>query len=174
MTVSIDAKSIVEALIFVSDEPLSPSRLAEIVGDSDARKVRALIDEINAEYEQENRPFRIEELAGGFQVLSRPEYKKWLLQLVRSKDSARLSQATLETLAIVAYKQPVTRAEIETIRGVQAGELLRSLLERGLVRIAGRSEALGRPLLYGTTKKFLDVFGLRSLKDLPSLDEVNK
>ena len=174
MGMPIDAKAIVEALIFVSDEPLTPSRLGEIVGDLDARKVRGLVDQINAEYDQSGRPFRVEELAGGFQVLSRPEFKKWLLQLVRSKGQARLSQATIETLAIVAYKQPVTRADIENIRGVQAGELLRSLLERGLIRIAGRSEALGRPLLYGTTKKFLDIFGLRSLKDLPSLDEVNK
>jgi len=169
----IDAKRIVEALLFVSDEPLTPRRLAEIVGDTDARKVRALIDEINAHYDEAGRPFRIKEIAGGFQMLSRPEFKRWLIQLVRGKDAKRLSQAALETLAVVAYKQPVLRADIENIRGVQCGEMLRNLLERGLVRIAGRSDALGRPLLYGTTRKFLDIFGLRSLKDLPSLGDIS-
>jgi len=170
----IDARRIVEALLFVSDEPLPAARLAEIVGDTDARKVRALIDQINAEYDGAGRPFRIEEIAGGFQMLSRPEFKRWLMQLVEGKDARRLSQAALETLAVVAYKQPVLRADIESVRGVQAGEMLRGLLERGLIRIAGRSERLGRPLLYGTTKKFLDIFGLRSLKDLPSLEEISR
>jgi len=170
----IDQKRIVEVLLFVSDEPLTASRLAEIAGDMDARRARALIDEINADYDQAGRPFRIEEIAGGFQMLSRPDYKKWLLQLIRTRDSARLSHAALETLAVVAYKQPVLRVDVENIRGVQCGEMLRSLLERGLVRIAGRSDALGRPILYGTTRKFLDVFGLRSLKDLPTLDEISR
>jgi len=169
----IDATRIVEALLFVSDEPLTPRRLAEIVGDTDARKIRALIDAINTDYDEAGRPFRIEEIAGGFQMLSRPEFKQWLIQLVRGKDAKRLSQAALETLAVVAYKQPVLRVDIENIRGVQCGEMLRNLLERGLVRIAGRSDALGRPLLYGTSKKFLDIFGLRSLKDLPSLSDLS-
>ena len=171
---AIDARRIVEALLFVSDEPLTARRLAEIVGDIDARRVRRLVEEINADYDAAGRPFRIEEIAGGFQMLSRPEYKKWLVQLVRGRSSKRLSQAALETLAVVAYKQPVLRADIENIRGVQCGEMLRSLLEQGLVRIVGRSDALGRPLLYGTTRKFLDIFGLRSLKDLPSLDELSR
>lgn len=174
MASPIEPIRIVEALLFVSDEPLTAGRLAEIVGDVDARQVRGLIDRINAEYEAGGRPFRIEEIAGGFQMLSLPDYKRWLVQLVRGKDSSRLSQPALETLAVVAYKQPVLRADIENIRGVQAGEMLRGLMERGLVRIAGRSDALGRPLLYGTTRKFLDVFGLRSLKDLPNLDEISR
>ena len=118
-------------------------------------------------YDRDGTAFQIEELAGGFQLLTRPAYHRWLASLRRGHNDLRLTGAARETLAIVAYRQPIMRANIEAIRGVHCGETLRLLMEKGLVRIAGRDDSLGRPVLYGTTKKFLQVFGLRALKDLP-------
>src|SRR5690606_33522853 len=120
------------------------------------------------------RSFRVEQVAGGYQILTRPQYKDAVAALHRTKQDNKLSPAAMETLAIVAYKQPILRAEIETIRGVACGEVLRSLMDRHLVKIVGRAEELGRPMLYGTTKTFLQVFGLGTLKDLPKAEELNK
>jgi segregation and condensation protein B len=138
---------------------------------ADAGAARRLIRKLQCLYDRDGTAFQIEELAGGFQLLTRPQYHRWLASLRRGHSELRLTAAARETLAIVAYRQPIMRADIEGIRGVHCGETLRLLMEKGLVRIAGRDDSLGRPVLYGTTKKFLQVFGLRSLKDLPRAEE---
>jgi segregation and condensation protein B len=156
-----------EAILFLAREPLGSRKLAQLTGLADGTKARTLIRALNRRYDAEGSAFRVEEIAGGYQLLSRARYAPWLRRLSSLSREVRLSAPALETLAVVAYRQPVLRAEIEAIRGVQCGEVLRQLIERDLVRIAGRSEELGRPLLYGTTRQFLQVFGLRHLDDLP-------
>ncbi|MBN1395753.1 MAG: SMC-Scp complex subunit ScpB [Pirellulales bacterium] len=156
-----------EAILFLSRGPQTSRKLAQSAGLADGTKARTLIRNLNRRYEAEGRAFVVEEVAGGFQLLTRPKFAPWLRRLHREAVETRLSAALLETLAVVAYRQPVLRAEIEAIRGVQSGEVLRQLVERDLVRIAGRSEELGRPYLYGTTKQFLQIFGLRHLDELP-------
>ena len=168
--VSASAKSIVEALLFASDRPLTLQKLGEISG-LDGRAVRASIDELNREYEEQTRSYRIEEIGGGFQILTLPAFSKWVGSLTRSQVESRLSKAALETLAIIAYKQPVLRAEVDAIRGVQSGQIIRTLMDKGLVRITGRKEVPGRPMLHGTTRKFLEAFGLRAVGDLPKMDD---
>lgn len=167
-----ELKRIVEALLFSSDRPISTTRLAEVCGAEDGHQVRGIALELQKEYAAEGRAFRIEEIAGGFQLLTHPRYVPWLQKLHERHRDESLSQAALETLAIVAYRQPVARAEVEDIRGVQCGSLLRSLVDRRLIKVLGRSEELGRPMLYGTTRQFLEVFGLRSLKDLPRREDL--
>ena len=156
-----------EAILFLSREPLGSRKLAQLAGLADGTKARTLVRALNRRYDAEGSAFRVEEVAGGFQLLTRPKYAPWLRRLHSIPLEVRLSAPAMETLAVVAYRQPVLRAEIEAIRGVQCGEVLRQLIERDLVRIVGRSEELGRPLLYGTTRQFLQVFGLRHLEDLP-------
>lgn len=166
-----------EAALLTTDKAMPAGKLAEVLGTQDSggvKPVKQAIGELNAFYEKTDRSFRIEELAGGYQILTLPEYRDVLTALHRSRAQSKLSPAALETLAIVAYRQPLLRAEIETIRGVACGEVLRSLMERRLVKIVGRSEELGRPMLYGTTKSFLEVFGLASLKDLPKTDQLQR
>jgi len=167
-----DFKHIIEALLFVADEPLSAGKIAQVITGIDARQVRRLIDQLRSEYDAEGRAFTIEELAGGFRMLTRARFHPYLKGLFRQPRQPRLSAAALETLAIVAYKQPINRAEIEAIRGVDCSGVLQRLLEYRLIKIVGRSEELGRPLLYGTTKEFLEHFGLRSIRDLPSVEEL--
>ncbi len=159
--------ALVEAALLAADEPLTPRRLAAVTGLEDAALARRLVHQLQSLYEEEGSAFQVHELAGGFQLLTRPEYHPWLLRLRQSGHDLRLSPAARETMTIVAYRQPIMRADIEAVRGVQCGEVLRLLMEKGLVRIAGRHNSLGRPVLYGTTKKFLQLFGLRNLKDLP-------
>jgi segregation and condensation protein B len=166
-------ESVVEALLFASDESLTPARLSEIVG-TNVRQLRKHIDDLNEKYKANNNAFRIEQIAGGYQMLTLSEYNHWLKKLVRARDDGKLSQPALETLAIIAYKQPIIRADIEAIRGVAAGEMIRNLMYKGLVKITGRAEIVGRPMLYGTTKKFLEVFGLNTIKDLPKAEELKK
>jgi segregation and condensation protein B len=166
-------ESVIEAVLFVSDEPLSPNRLSDIVGTS-VKNIRQHIKDLNDKYQANNNAFRIEEIAGGYQILTLSSYNPWLKKLLRVRSDSKLSPASLETLAIIAYKQPVIRADIEAIRGVAVGEVVRSLMYKGLVKIVGRAEVLGRPMLYGTTKKFLEVFGLNTLKDLPKIEELKK
>ena len=165
-------RSVVEAILFASDEPLEASKIAKVAGAGDARQVRKLVSELNDQYSQRVSAYHIEQIAGGYVMLTLPEYNDWLKQLLQTRHEHKLSQAALETLAIVAYKQPVMRVTVEAIRGVGAGEMIRNLMEKGLVRIVGRAEELGRPLLYGTTRKFLEVFGLNSLQDLPQVEEL--
>jgi segregation and condensation protein B len=161
----------VEAALFAADEPLHSRKLAAAAGLADAQTARRLVRRLQSLYERGLSAFQVEELAGGFQLLTRPVYHSWLARLRQSRQDIKLSAASRETLAIVAYKQPIMRADIEAIRGVQCGDLLRVLMEKGLIRIAGRHASLGRPVLYGTTKKFLHFFGLRSLDDLPLSDQ---
>src|SRR5262249_5672890 len=133
---------------------------------------RRLVRKLQGLYEAEGTAFQVEELAGGFQLLTRPVFHPWLARLRRTGHELRLTSASRETLAIVAYRQPIMRADIEAIRGVQCSEVLRLIMEKGLVRIAGRHDSPGRPVLYGTTKKFLQVFGLKSLKELPQAEQL--
>ncbi len=166
-----EQRRIIEALILAAPEPLSVQRLVAIVPGISPALAKDRIQELNAEYEANNRAFEIWEVAGGFQIRTRAEFSGYLQQL-RKDRPLRLSQAALECLAIVAYKQPLTRAELELIRGVDSGAVLRSLLDRRLLRLLGHREVPGRPLIYGTGKRFLEVFGLESLKQLPSLREL--
>lgn len=169
---AISTPSIVEAILFAADAPLPASKITEIAGANNAREVKKDIAALNEVYEQRGAAFRIEEIAGGYQMLTLPAYNKWLSKLLRARQEAKLSQAALETLAIVAYKQPILRADVEAIRGVAAGEVLNRLRELNLIKIVGRADDVGRPLLYGTTKRFLEVFGLGSLEDLPNAEEL--
>jgi segregation and condensation protein B len=164
-------KRIVEALVLGAPEPVSAQKLAEIVPGLEPDDARSLLAELGREYEEQGRAFEIWEVAGGYQLRTRPEYASYLRLLHRERP-LRLSRAALETLAVVAYRQPVTRAEIEAVRGVEADAVLKSLLERQLVRVAGHRDVPGRPILYGTTRRFLEVFGLGQLDDLPTLREV--
>ena len=166
-------ESVVEAVLFASDESLSTARLSDIVGIG-VKQIREHIQNLNDKYEASNNAFRIEQIAGGYQMLTLSDYNHWLKKLLRVRSDSKLSPAALETLAIIAYKQPVIRADVEAIRGVQVGEVIRNLMYKGLVKIVGRAEVLGRPMLYGTTKKFLETFGLNSLKDLPKIEELKK
>jgi segregation and condensation protein B len=162
----------IEAALFAADEPLTARRLAAAAGLVDAAEARRLARKLQALYEADGTAFQVEEVAGGFQLLTRPEYHRWLVRLRHTGNELRLTAPARETLAIVAYRQPIMRADIEAIRGVHCGEILRLLMEKGLIRIAGRDNSLGRPVLYGTTKKFLQVFGLKSLRELPQADQL--
>jgi segregation and condensation protein B len=161
--------ALVEAVLLAADQPLAARRLAQAAGLADGNEARRIVQRLQALYDHDGTAFQVEELAGGFQLLTRPEYHPWLARLRRGGAEVRLTPAGRETLAIVAYRQPITRADVEAIRGVQSSEVLRQLMEKGLVRITGRDETLGRPVLYGTTRKFLQVFGLKSLHDLPGV-----
>ncbi|MEE9404610.1 MAG: SMC-Scp complex subunit ScpB [Algisphaera sp.] len=160
----------VEAALLTSDRAMTAGKLAEALELPVSKPVVQAIEQLNAAYESTGRSFRIEAVAGGYSVMTLPQYADVLLALKRTKGQQRLSPAALETLAIVAYKQPALRADIEAIRGVACGETLRSLMERHLIKIVGRAEEIGRPMLYGTTKQFLEIFGLANLKDLPSVE----
>jgi segregation and condensation protein B len=159
--------AMVEAALVAADEPLTAKRLALAAGLSDAAEARRLAARLRAFLEADGTAFQVEEVAGGYQLLTRAEYHPWLARLRRSSPELRLTPAARETLAIVAYRQPIARADVEGVRGVQCGDVLGQLMEKGLVRIAGRDESLGRPMLYGTTRKFLQLYGLKSLRDLP-------
>jgi segregation and condensation protein B len=159
-----------EAVLFLAREPLNTRKLAQLAGLADGTEARTLVRRLNRLYDESGSAFRAEELAGGFQLLSRPKFGPWLRRLCRSPVEVRLSAPAQETLAVVAYRQPVLRAEIEAIRGVDCGEILRQLMDRDLVRTAGRAHELGRPYWYATTKRFLQVFGLRHLDELPRAD----
>ena len=141
-----------------------------MAGLADGTEARTLIRYLNERYDQQQRAIRLEQVAGGYQLMTRPEYASWLRTMNHIPAAIRLSQPALETLAVVAYQQPVMRVEVEAIRGVACGEVLRHLMERGLVRIAGRGEELGRPYLYGTTKDFLEAFGMADIEDMPPMD----
>lgn len=180
----------IEAILMTADRPIGERKLASILGliagdsaevDEDespndssgpTHKVRTAVEELNSTYESTERSFRIERVAGGLQMLTLPRFAEDISRLKGVRNQSRLSQAALETLAIIAYRQPILRADLESIRGVACGEVLRGLMERRLVRISGRAEELGRPMLYGTTKEFLEVFGLATLDDLPQAKEL--
>jgi len=171
-SIPVKTTRIVEAVLFASEAPLTAAELARASGDLKASEVEAAIDELRREYETEERAFQIYPLGDGYQILTRPEYAPYLEKLDSVTRINRLSRAALETLAIIAYRQPVSRLQVEELRGVNAAGVLRSLQERGLIEVVDRAEGLGRPLLYGTTRTFLDHFGLRSLEDLPRPEEL--
>lgn len=176
-------RQVLEALFFATDEPLTLRQVLDIfdvfesspAGSSlTPERILSSIDELNHEYEAGGRAFRIVNVAGGYQFATRPEYGAWLGAMVREKAKRKLSVSALETLAVIAYKQPVTKPEIEAIRGVNADYVLRTLLERNLVTIVGRAATPGRPLLYGTTRDFLKHFGLNDLSELPKPREIDE
>lgn len=173
----LELKRIVEAVLFASDAPVSTERITEITGGSEGplkagrAEIKSALEELSAEYEEQDRAVVISKVAGGWQLYCRPEYAKYARDLHKGRIPPRLSQAALETLAIVAYKQPLVRAEIEGIRGVDSSGVLATLLKRNLVTIAGRAPGMGRALMYRTTKEFLRYFGLNTITDLPRLEE---
>lgn len=167
-----ELRAIVESLVFVSDIPLRPERIAEVIEVERGRVVQ-ILRELESEYRQARRGFVLEEVAGGFQFRTRAEHIDWVRRLNKSRPF-RFSRAALETLAIIAYRQPITRAEIEYLRGVDSGGVVKTLLDRHLVRILGKKDIAGRPMIYGTTREFLELFGLRDLAALPTLKEFSE
>jgi segregation and condensation protein B len=169
-------KQHIEALIFASDEALSVKTIRQALGQEKLTDldIEQMIDELNQEYEQTGRTFRIRHIAQGYRFLTEKQFYHTIQKLMQPKLQRRLSQAALETLAIVAYRQPISKAEIEAIRGTNADYVIRMLLERNLIEVSGRGEGAGKPLLYGTTKEFLDYFNLRSLSDLPKPREIEE
>jgi len=163
-----DLKKIIETLLFITDRPVRPSRLAE-VAETDVRRVREIVRQLQDEFVSQNRAVQIVEIAGGFQMATKAEYGRWVRRLYNEKMTTKLSNAALETLAIIAYKQPITRAEMEAIRGVDVAGPLERLLERSLVRVVGKKDTIGRPMVYGTTDEFLRLFGLNKIAELPDL-----
>ena len=164
--------NLVEALLLSSEEPLSLEKIAEVILFIGPAEIKKIMEELNQQYTENGHSFKIREIAGGFQVYTLPEYAPWIEKLWEKTRFQRLSKAALETLAIVAYQQPIVKAEIDRIRGVQSDSALKTLLERNLIAIQGREKAPGRPLLYQTTEKFLSHFGLNDLKELPQLEEL--
>ena len=163
-----------EAILFLAREPLSSRKLSQFANLADGTQARTLVRRLNENYDQLGRAFRVEEVGGGFQLLSRRKFASWLRRLTHVPPELRLSAPAMETLAVIAYRQPVLRADIEAIRGVSCGEILRQLMDRDLVRISGRSDELGRPFLYSTTRRFLQTFGLHSLDNLPRVEQLRK
>ena len=159
----------VEAVLLLSKSPLSPRKLSQLAHLADATEARTLVRELNQVYDEHHRAVRVEQVAGGYRLLTRPSLAPWLTRLGHLPPAMRLSSPMMETLAVVAYRQPVSRVNVEAVRGVACGELLRQLMERDLIRIAGRAEELGRPYLYGTTKRFLQLFGLSNTNSLPPI-----
>lgn len=167
-----EVKRIIEVLMFVNQHPLTIDQMAKVFGEeADKRLIKEVASELMAEYQQIGKGFHIVEVGEGYQFRTKPEYAPWIRNL-RKVRPMKLSQSALETLAIVVYRQPIVRAEVEQIRGVDSGWVLNSLLEKGLIKILGRKEVPGRPLVYGTSKRFLEVFGLRDLSSLPTLQEL--
>jgi segregation and condensation protein B len=169
----VTSKRILEAVLFAADSPVETDRLRDILdGALSGRELTGVIETLNGEYEHEGRPFRIVEVAGGFQFETLARYGPFVERLYHSRTRPRLSRPALETLAIVAYKQPISRTEIDAVRGVDSDASVRTLQNRDLIEVKGRAETVGKPLLYGTTREFLRFFGLNDIKDLPGADEL--
>ena len=159
----------VEGTLFLGREPMPSRKLAQFADLKDSNEARTIVRHLNEQYDQTGRAFRVEEVGGGFQLMTRPVFSQWLRRFEHIPNAKRLSSPAMETLSVIAYEQPATRADVEAIRGVGCGEVLRQLMERDMVKIAGRSEDLGRPYLYATTRKFLQAIGLTSLEELPEI-----
>ncbi len=166
-------KHIIESLLFVAEEPLTVDNIKRITTHAETREIRDALAALSTEYEARLGGFYLDEVAGGYQIRTRPEYTEWIKKLIQPKP-LRLSKAALETLVIIAYKQPIIRSDVEHLRGVDCGGVLRVLLERKFIRVLGRREIAGRPLIYATTKRFLEVFDLKDLKDLPTPKEIEE
>ena len=167
-------KQVIEALIFASDVPISAVQIKQYIEDVTVSQIQKVVDELNLEYKQTNRAFSIIKVANGFQMVTRDAYSQWVSKLFQRRRKQKLSQAGLETLSVIVYRQPVSKTEMDAIRGVNCDGVLRTLLERKLITIAGRAEGPGRPLLYKTTAEFLRYFGVNTLKDLPKLREIEE
>jgi len=164
-------KSAIEALLFASERPLDVEQLRKALDNMEVSVIRRILEEMKSEYEQNNRGMRVVEIAGGFQMVASPGFSPFLKKLFKERNTEKLSKPALETLAIIAYKQPVTRSEIELLRNVNVDGVMGSLLDKGLIRIAGRRKVPGRPFVFGTTRQFLEYFGLKSLDELPKMNE---
>ena len=166
-------KSIVESLLFISDTPLTQAKLCAILEEYDCSEVNAVLDTLLTEYEEPGRGIQLVQVAGGYQFRSRAENVDFIRRLIRGK-TFRFSRSALETLAVIAYRQPITRAEVEYLRGVDSGGVLKTLLEKKMIRILGKKDIPGKPLIYGTTGDFLEAFSLRDLASLPSLKDIQE
>ncbi len=164
-------KSAVEALIFASEKPITAEQIRKVLGDLDSPTVNKIIGELKAEYEAQNRGIRVVEIAGGFQMITNSNFSPFLKKLFKHRFSEKLSKPALESLAIIAYKQPLTKAEIESLRNVNVDGVIKSLVDKNLIRICGRKKVPGRPFVFGTTREFLEHFGLKSLADLPKMED---
>lgn len=164
-------RAILEALIFAADQPLLPKQITQVLGGVPKQEWQQALEEIRADYARDDRGLQVVDVAGGLQITTRPEYNDWIRELIDPKTPTRLSIQALETLAVIAYKQPVTLPEIIELRGIKSGGVLKTLLEKRLIKIVGRKEVVGRPILYGTTKDFLLHFGLKDLTELPAIEE---
>lgn len=168
-----ELKKVLETLLFITDAPLPVSRIAQLLEIKNKERIEGALQELRKAYDEEGRTLQVMQVAGGWQFSTRPEYGIWVRKLYNSKMTVRLTQAALETLCIIAYKQPITRAEIEAIRGVEVIGPLETLTQRKLITVVGRRETIGRPIMYGTTNEFLRQFGLNSLDDMPKLESFN-
>ena len=169
-----NASSVIEALLFASDKPLPIEQIRNVLDNLEGTEIRKAIEELKAEYERANRGMRINEVAGGFQMATAANFAPFLKKLYKERRTERLSKPALETLAIIAYKQPVTRLQIESLRNVNVDGVMKNLLDKNLIRIAGRKKAPGSPYVFGTTRQFLEYFGLKSLEGLPKIEEFSK
>lgn len=169
-----EIKKIVEAIIFASDNPVTETRIKNIILELDADQIVEIVNELNVEYDKHEHAFKIVRIAGGFQFVTRAEYANYIKQYYKGRTRSRLSRAALETLAIIAFKQPISRPEIDAIRGVNSDGVVKNLLERNLIYISGRSEHIGRALLYNTTQEFLQYFGINDIADLPKPKEIEE
>lgn len=169
-----ESRQAIHALLFVSDRPVSADRLAEALGDVDKDVVVNLLDEIRDELAESESAYQLREIAGGYQLVTNPKFAPYIRRMLQIKKSNKLSKTALETLAIIAYKQPVTRAEVESVRGVSVAYAFDTLQEKRLIKVVGVAEVPGRPKLYRTTEEFLVHFGIKSLKELPSMDEIRE
>ncbi|MBN2831320.1 MAG: SMC-Scp complex subunit ScpB [Candidatus Omnitrophica bacterium] len=164
-------KSVIEALLLASEKPLALEKIREVLDNLPAQDTLKIIEELKKEYEDSNRGFRIIEIAGGFQMTTATNFAPFLKKLFKDRNTERLSKPALETLAIIAYKQPLTRGEIELLRNVNVDGVMKTLVDKNLIRICGRKKAPGNPYVYGTTRQFLEHFGLKSLQDLPKMED---
>lgn len=164
-------KSVIEALLFATDKPLTIEQAKSVLDNLEPSEIRVLIEELKSEYEQEERGIRITEVAGGFQMIATPDLAQFLKKLFKVRHIERLSKPALETLAIIAYKQPVTKLEIESLRNVNVDGVISNLLDKNLIRVSGRKKAPGRPYVFSTTRQFLEYFGLKSLEELPKMQD---
>lgn len=168
------AKQVVEALIFASSKPLTPAEIRKVTKVLTVGQIEKIVSEIKEDYQKSERCFELLEIAGGYELSSKREFAPWILKIELQRKARQATQSALETLAILAYKQPLTRAEIEALRGVDASGVLNTLMEKNFIKIVGKKEVPGRPFMYGTTEKFLEHFGLKALVDLPSIDEIRQ
>ncbi len=166
------AKRIIEALLFASAKPLTPNEIRRVLKGFTAKDIENIVAELGAEYVRDGRSFEVVSIANGYEIATKKEFAPWIFKVELQKKAKQVTQSALETLAILAYKQPITRAEIEELRGVDASGVVNTLMERGFIKIVGKKEVPGRPFMYGTTEKFLEHFGLKSLEEMPNIQEI--